>query len=217
MQLALWLLLSLAAEPSAREQALRLFDQSEAEYQSGHFQEAATLLEQAYALHPQPILLYNLARAKEGAGDYPGAIDAYRRYLAEAKEVRDRGAIEGRVLTLEKTVRERAALLEPRPSPPPAVPPPIAAPSPEPPPRVGPVPLVIGGLGVLGLGAGIIVGSVALSDHQSAAAAPDQARAAALQTSAEDLGRAANLTFVGSALAIAIGASVLAFELWSGP
>src|SRR5512143_2470066 len=72
------------ADQSERDRALELFDQSDRAYAAGDYGRAADLVRAAYALYPEPILLYNLGRALEQAGDTRGAIDQYTRYLAVA-------------------------------------------------------------------------------------------------------------------------------------
>ena len=91
------------ARTAQHAQAVDLFQQSRAAYRDGHFKEAADLLQRAYAVEPAPILLYNLARAYEGLGDLPHAIDAYQRYLKESPDAKDRGATEERIRTLTRS------------------------------------------------------------------------------------------------------------------
>src|SRR6266540_4033861 len=82
------------AQPSTadnRTRALQLFDESATHYKNGEFEKAAELLREAYGLFPEPILLYNLARALESMGDLPGAIENYERYLTEEAQIDDRG------------------------------------------------------------------------------------------------------------------------------
>src|SRR5262249_34023367 len=91
------------ADPAAdKARALELFKTSDAAYKAGEFEKAAELLEQAYALYPEPILLYNRARALDGMGATQKAIDAYEKYLASAPDVTDRGAIERRIATMRE-------------------------------------------------------------------------------------------------------------------
>jgi tetratricopeptide (TPR) repeat protein len=92
-----------------RDKALALFEKSDRAYKAGKFEDAAKLLREAYALHPEPILLYNLGRAQEGLGDTRGAIDSYEQYLAQAKQIQDRGAIERRIETLKAQLAEEEA------------------------------------------------------------------------------------------------------------
>ncbi|MCA9618768.1 MAG: tetratricopeptide repeat protein [Myxococcales bacterium] len=124
LALALGLALSLgsaagwSATPEEEAKAAALFQKSAVHYREGRFDEAVALLREAYDLVGEPVLLYNLARAYEGKGDRQEAIEAYRRYLAlsdEAKaEVKDRGAIEQRIQTLEAQLAEREALARER-------------------------------------------------------------------------------------------------------
>src|SRR5688500_3941422 len=77
---------SAQARGSDLDRAVVLFEESERAYNAGEFAEAATLLRRAYELHPDPTLLFNLARALEGMGDLDGAIETYERYLAEGRD-----------------------------------------------------------------------------------------------------------------------------------
>lgn len=91
------------------ERAVVLFEESETLYNQGEFEQAAALLRRAYALHPDPTLLFNLARALEGAGDLDGAIESYERYLEENPDAEDAGAIRARVGTLREQRARLAA------------------------------------------------------------------------------------------------------------
>src|SRR5690606_35346285 len=99
-----------ATEDADRKRALELFKESKQLYQEGRFRDAIERLEQAYALAPEPVLLYNLGRAFESSGELERAIDAYRRYLDEEPNAPDRGAISARIDTLERQLKERQAL-----------------------------------------------------------------------------------------------------------
>ena len=93
-----------------RDRAIELYQASQESYAGGRFEEAAVYLEEAYRLDPAPILLYNLARARESAGDTELALEAYRRYLDETPEADDRAAVEARIAALERQLEERAQL-----------------------------------------------------------------------------------------------------------
>jgi tetratricopeptide (TPR) repeat protein len=82
---------------AARATALALFQRSLESYRRGDFREAITLLEQAYATFPEPVLLYNLARAHESLGDARAAVDFYARYLGADTSAPDRADIARRV------------------------------------------------------------------------------------------------------------------------
>lgn len=72
------------------------------DYNQGRFRDAISKLEKAYRLKPEPVLLYNLARAYEGVGDLEHAVGAYRAFLVAEPSIEDRGAIEQRILTLDQ-------------------------------------------------------------------------------------------------------------------
>jgi tetratricopeptide (TPR) repeat protein len=206
-----------ADKASPRQQALELFEESETRYRAGRFGEAAELLRSAYRLHPQPTLLYNLARALEGAGDFSGAIEAYQRYLREEKRVSDRGAIEAKIDTLRGKVEEHEALIRANTA---TIAAPAPAPAPDPsgserlretegPPAAKPpslLPWILAGSGVLAISAGSIVGGFALARHNDALSDPSQLRAAGLQNDSNNLSRVANLCFVGGAILVSSGA-----------
>ncbi|MBL8621169.1 MAG: tetratricopeptide repeat protein [Myxococcales bacterium] len=204
--------------PDDRARALELFRDSDAHYKRGEFEKAAELLREAYALHPEPILLYNLARALEGLGDFPGAIEQYERYLNADAQIADRGAIERRVATLRAQV-ERTRAPPPDADAPPTPPvsdirtlPPTAEPSP---PRgdaapagahAGPrrLPWVIAGAGGVVVGVGAAFGYLSQARHDDAVAAPIQADAARLQDRAHTFATVANVAFaVGGVAAVA--------------
>ena len=65
-----------------RTRASELFKKSADAYLRGDFAQAITHLDEAYALDPQPVLIYNKARANEGLGHVEEAIDLYEKYRA---------------------------------------------------------------------------------------------------------------------------------------
>lgn len=204
-----------AAEPGAEQgadaeaQALELFERSEALYREGDFEQAAALLERAYQLHPEPTLLYNLARAREGQGELVAAADAYERYLAAAADAPDRGAIEQRILSLRAREKERLELeqqqqraeqrlaeLEQRQA---------AKPKADDDGSVlaGPFPWILLGVGVTGVGVGIGLGVAAGAKHDAAVEEPVQTAAIDEQERAEALALGANVAIVaGSAVGV---------------
>ncbi len=93
-----------------KQRAVELFKLSEEAYQQGRFRESAALVRRAYTLAGDPILLYNLGRALESAGDDDEAIDAFSRYLDEAKTAPNRGQVEQRLATLKRKRDERKQL-----------------------------------------------------------------------------------------------------------
>jgi tetratricopeptide (TPR) repeat protein len=192
-------------DPPEKTRALELFAESDQHYKAGEFEQAADLLRQAYDLYPEPLLLYNLARALEGLGDTEGAITQYERYLATATAIDDRGAIERRVATL------KAQLEAAKPSDtavaPPTSPPIVVSESPSRPPRRLPWVLAAGGLGVVG--GGVVFGLVANNKHQAAIDEPVQAEAAKLQSTAKRYATVSNVMLIGGG-ALLVGGVVWA-------
>lgn len=99
---------SRAESPKAR--AAELVNGATTAYRNGELQRATALLLQAYELDPQPVLLFNLARAYEGLGDVDAALAALEHYLQADPRAPDRGAIEQRIGTLKRQREERIAL-----------------------------------------------------------------------------------------------------------
>jgi hypothetical protein len=74
-----------------------------------HFREALQAYDAAYALKPDAAILYNRARALEGLGEYPGALDALMQFERDAPD-----AMKARVpklVELEADLRGRVATL----------------------------------------------------------------------------------------------------------
>src|SRR6478672_5408287 len=94
------------ATNAARTEALHLADQSEAAYKAGRFAEAADLLRKAYEMYRAPVLVYNLARVEESAGNDAQAADAYNRYLTLEPAAPDRRAIEQRIANITRRIEE---------------------------------------------------------------------------------------------------------------
>jgi tetratricopeptide (TPR) repeat protein len=195
--------------PSPRQRALELFEQSAKAYRDGRFQDAIDLLVEARRIKPEPVLLYNIGRAYEALGNPTQAADAYAAYLAEDPKAPDRKAIEIRITTLRAQADE---LDKARTMPPPAEakplppePPPPAPPAPPPDTSVGVVPWVVTGAGIVGVGAGVVLGLVAESRHRAAVDEPGQAVARHKQDQAETFATGATIAFVAGAAVTAVG------------
>lgn len=188
-----------------RDKALKLFEDSNTAYKAGKFEDATELLKQAYELFPEPILLYNLGRAQEGLGDPQAAIDSYERYLAEAKQVDDRGAIERRIATLRAQIAQQEADAKKLREVPPA--PPVDTRSDFE--KYGPWATI--GVGGLIVGTGVVFGIRSGAKHDDAVAAPGQRDAADLQASAQHYATVANVLFVVGGLATAGG---IGWKVW---
>jgi tetratricopeptide (TPR) repeat protein len=204
-----------SAQPSQRDRdrALELFRESDVHYKRGDFERAAALLREAYSLHPEPLLLYNLARALEGVGDFEGAIQQYESYLNVASEIADRGAIERRIATLREQVARNAIppvstddhtatqVSDTRTAPP------VTTIGLDPRPgemRDKPqrLPWLIAGGGGVVLGGGVLLGYLSQARHDAAVEEPVQADALKLQDQAHTFATAANVAYVIGGAAI---------------
>lgn len=210
------------SKKSARKQALELFDQSAESYRAGRFDEAAKLLEKAYALHQEPVLLYNLGRAYEGLGEYEKAVDAYRRYLEQAPDAKDRGALERRVETMEQQIAEKEKLEanQKRPEDAASQQKQKKEPKQDKPAKAdsgeswfpGPIPWIVAGVGVAGLAAGGYFGVRASSKRSEAADEPVQRRAADTFSEAESAASMANVFFIAGAVLTAGGVTWIVLD-----
>lgn len=203
-------------EPSDadKKHAAELAQESQQHYKRGELEISAALLRQAYALYPEPNLLYNLGRSLEGLGDKQGAVEAYENYLATAKEVDDRGAIERRIATLKAELAERAKPVEPTPPPPiePVKPPPekiiVIAPAVEQPSALPWLPI---GVGAAAIGAGVLFGVTARGAHDDAVAAVSGVDAQKRQDDAHRDATIANVAFIAGGVVLAAG---IAWEIY---
>jgi tetratricopeptide (TPR) repeat protein len=197
-------------EKDSKAQALELFNQSADLYAQGKFDEAAKLLEKAYALHPEPVLLYNLGRAYEGLGENQKAIDAYTHYLDQAPKAKDRGALERRIQTLkdqvakEQKLEQEHAEAENKPETlPPA--PQEKAPAPKPGGSAQLWPWVVTGVGAAIIGAGLFVGIQAKNKRNDAQDNPVNRDAQDQFDSAKSMASTANVLLIAGTLVTAGG------------
>jgi len=75
---------SLAAPPDARQQARRRFDEAVMLVEKGDVAAALLAFKEAYALAPNPAVLYNIAQAYRTLGRTQEAVEALERYRQEA-------------------------------------------------------------------------------------------------------------------------------------
>ena len=85
----------------------QLVKEATAAYGDGQLRESIKLLKQAYAIKQDPRLLYNIAKAEEGLGNWQKAIDGYRAYLDKDPQASNRDVVAGRITVLEKQLLER--------------------------------------------------------------------------------------------------------------
>jgi tetratricopeptide (TPR) repeat protein len=202
-------------EDPSLQRAVVLFEESEVAYNEGRFDEAVALLRRAYALHEDPTLLFNLARALEGMGDLDEAIETYERYLAESPDAEDRGAIEARLRTL-RTQRDRLADEgEEGEGEAPIEGGEETAPS-TPGRSVDPVPWIVAGAGAVVVGVGAVFGVV--SQNKAAAARDEmvQVDASNLHAEASTFATLANVFFIVGGLVTVGGATWGVVSLTSG-
>src|SRR5688500_927241 len=89
-----------AGELARKDRALQLCRATDAPSRRPECERASAPRPESYAVYPEPLVLYNLARALEGLGDFAGAVSEYERYLRTGGNLSDRGGIERRVGTL---------------------------------------------------------------------------------------------------------------------
>jgi hypothetical protein len=72
--------------PAPNPAAAQLKQQGDAAMRSMHYRDAIAAYQKAYKLQPEPAILYNTARAEQGLGDYPAALDAIDEFVRVAPE-----------------------------------------------------------------------------------------------------------------------------------
>jgi tetratricopeptide (TPR) repeat protein len=199
------------------ERAKELFREGATKFRAGDFQGALELFEQAYALDPHPVLVYNIARAREGLGEIDRAIEMYERYVALDPHASDRGAVDQRILILKKQLDERAELvrrtleLQAAREREAAAPPPAAAPRAS---GVSPIPWIAAGVGLVAVGVGSGLVGMASSRHDDAGAEPQAGRARELESSARTLDTAGKVT-LGLGAVIVVTGTILGVLDWT--
>jgi hypothetical protein len=195
-----------AADPA---EARRLFDEGKSLYREGRYLDAADRLTRAFDLDPDPTLLYDAARALERGGDDAGALAKYRPYVDADVEGHDRAPAEQRIGALART-HEQHARAERRPTqlrPAPIVP---KDERPQPSPRIeksgsSPVPWIVAGLGLAGVGAGAALGLIAKNVSSTAANDPVQLSSSRTKDDSERYALCANVAFAAGGALAAIG------------
>jgi tetratricopeptide (TPR) repeat protein len=197
-----------AAEKDKKAEAIQLFEQSADLYRQGKFGEAAELLEKAYAMHPEPVLLYNLGRAYDGMGENEKAVDAYKHYLEQVPDAKDKGALTRRIETLEKQIERDKQLAEDerrrqqqsdkdKNQPPPTTTQGSGGP--------GIWPWVVTGVGAATIGAGLFVGIQAKSKRSDAQDNPISRDAQSDYDSAKSMATTANVLLIAGTVITAGG------------
>lgn len=208
-----------AAQETDESRAAALFREAVELFRAGDFDTAAALLRRAHELDPEPILLFNLARALEASNQHLEAADTYARYLADAPDAEDRAAIEALITNLRARAEAEASAAAPTPEPETApAPEPEVTPEPTAPPeRPSATPAwVIFGVGAATAAAGLPVGLLARSRHDDARDATSHAQAVARRDESRRLQRTANALF-GAGGALAVGGLVWALVARRAP
>jgi tetratricopeptide (TPR) repeat protein len=201
-----------AAAQTPQARAADLFNKGAEAYRRGEFQQAVTLMQEAYSLDPQPVLLYNLARAHEGLGSIDAAIDTFTRYLEADPKAPDRGAIEQRIGTLKRQRDERRALEKQRDAERTRADEEKAererkqGQRPDDARQRSVLPYVVAGTGVAGLASGVIFGLMANSKHSSATSrSTSQQSAIDQQDTAKSFATVSTVSFIVGGVLVAAG------------
>ncbi len=101
---------ALAQDDAAKEQAKALFKQGREHFQAGRFSDALTAFEQANAIKPHPLMLYNIGQVQEALGDLPRAVETYEKFLASGTD--DTADVKDRLARIRKTIATSWTTLE---------------------------------------------------------------------------------------------------------
>jgi hypothetical protein len=136
------LLLACLARPAlaaSGKDAKKIYEEATAAFGLGKYAVAAEKYEAAFAIRPDPALLYNAAQAYRLAGNKPRALELYRNYVRLYPDGSNASDARGQFAALKKEIEEGAGV-QPPPTAPAAARPPVApAPGPAPAPAVAPV------------------------------------------------------------------------------
>jgi len=193
-------------------------------YDLQKYQEAIDEYQKAYEISGDPLMLYNIAQAYRLADQPAEAVRYYRRFLQRMPNARNREDVERKIADQEKLAeqRKKAEPVTPvTPPPPPTKPPPIVEVKPPPPPVTPPPPITpppapetSHARTVVGwslIGAGAIVGGVAVYEGYRAHQKGDQLTKDSMagnvfDPSVETAGKNANI----AAIALGIGGTAVA-------
>jgi tetratricopeptide (TPR) repeat protein len=88
------------APVDGRAHAKRLFEQGQAHYDLGEYDEAIAAFREAYEISSAPALLFNIAQAHRLKGDCPRALQVYRHFVRLDPDSLHRSAAEGQIAAL---------------------------------------------------------------------------------------------------------------------
>jgi hypothetical protein len=119
-------------------EAKQHFDQGSRWFDLGDFPRAITEYKAAYAAHPDPVFLYNIAQAARLNNDLSTALFFYRSYLRRVPTAYNRHEVEDRISKLESQIAQQKALVTTPPNSPAQPSSPLPGKAPEPPPSHAP-------------------------------------------------------------------------------
>jgi tetratricopeptide (TPR) repeat protein len=170
------------ADDDPRADAVKLAEEGIALYGKRDYRAAIETFEKAYALDPDPNLLFNVARSHEKLGENARAIDRYEAFLqVPGTDAQQRVRAEESLKALRKLEADREAAAHPAPIAPAqktqAPPPPVAPPPPAATGGSG-AGLTIGGVVLVSVGGGALIGGtiayvLGAEDHNEVTDAPN--------------------------------------------
>lgn len=90
-------------------EARGLFTAGEAAYSAGRFEDALSHFRRAYELSGRAALLYNIGLSAANIRRDREALEAFERYLAETEDAANRAIVEGRIVTLRRSIEQDEA------------------------------------------------------------------------------------------------------------
>ncbi|MBM4391420.1 MAG: tetratricopeptide repeat protein [Deltaproteobacteria bacterium] len=216
-QLILLLSLALAQSPDDLR-ARELYENGEILYEEGRYEDAIVAFEEAYRLSARPLLLFNIANAQERLGHWEEAHTTLSRYRAYAT-AGEREVLDRRISNLERRIAEHKSSAPATATAPASSTTAIEKNTPS---WAQPLPLAAFTVGAVGIGTGVVLGSMSLAAGAEATAscAVDAggllrcpAGAAGALDRETGLALGADIAFVAGAAGLAGG---LALSLW-GP
>ncbi|MEZ4382038.1 MAG: tetratricopeptide repeat protein [Nannocystaceae bacterium] len=217
-----------AAAPAAEESFDTLTEQASEKYSEGDYEGAIALFERAYALEPEPNILFNIGRIYEEAGKYEDAITYYERFISEpqvdleAKQVAlDRRDLAKAVVEIQKKDEKKTDPTPEETTPPPeettpppgeTTPPPGEDPQVDDKPKarnVRPIGYALFGTGAAALIGGAIVGGMAKGQERDFQAATNKTDADAAKERGLKLAPAADGLFIAGGILAAAGIVML--------
>ncbi len=95
-----------AAAPSAASSA---YAAGVEHFKAGRYADAIREFNKAYRVDPNPVLVFNMARAFEEMKQYPSAVEFYRKYLEMAPNAKDAETVKQSLRTLELLIAQQAS------------------------------------------------------------------------------------------------------------